>query len=62
MSKLKSETSSLVRISNKHINLAKKIKKISGVPVGKTFEAAIEYYDYASKNVKGVVVSKQLNN
>ena len=44
MKKLKCDTSSLVRISNKHIRLAKKMKKANGVPVGKTFEEAIDTY------------------
>ena len=57
----KIDNSSLVRISNYHIRLAKKIKKRSGVPIGKTFEAAIEYYDYASKNQSNSVIVTDKN-
>lgn len=41
MSKLKSETSSLVRIGHKYIKMAIKAKKSSGTPVGKLFEQAL---------------------
>ena len=46
--KSKLETSAMVRISNKHIRKAKKIKKLTGIPVGKIFEDALDYYDNSS--------------
>ena len=40
--KKRKNNSSLVRIGNKHINLAKKLKNKNNVPIGRFFEIAMD--------------------
>jgi len=56
MSKLKSETSSLVRISRKYIKMAIRAKKSSGTPIGKIFEQALV------EKIERQKVSEQIGN
>jgi hypothetical protein len=63
--KPKLETSSMVRISNKHIRIAKSIKRKSGIPVGRIFEVALEYFEIGEfepnkSGVTALIINKSI--